>query len=54
MIKYFQRHRTFDMLNFMAWQMAIGLLPLFPFVAFRGAPAVTWDLPYALGSSTSA
>ncbi|MEO8302514.1 MAG: DMT family transporter [Betaproteobacteria bacterium] len=46
--KWFQRDRTFDPINFTAWLMAIGLLPFFPFVAFRGAPAVTWDFPYAL------
>jgi drug/metabolite transporter (DMT)-like permease len=46
--KWFQRHQTFDPINFTAWLMAIGLLPFFPFVAFRGAPAVAWDLPYVL------
>jgi drug/metabolite transporter (DMT)-like permease len=46
--KWFQRGRTFDPINFTAWLMAIGLLPFFPFVAFRGAPAVTWDTPYTL------
>jgi drug/metabolite transporter (DMT)-like permease len=28
--------------------MTIGLLPFFPIAAFRGAPAVAWDIPYAL------
>jgi len=46
--KWFQRGRTFDPINFTAWLMAIGLLPFFPFVAFRGAPAVAWNIPYAL------
>ena len=27
-MKYFQRARAFDMLNFIAWQMLLGLLPL--------------------------
>ena len=46
--KWFQRGRTFDPINFTAWLMALGLLPFFPFVAFRGAPAVAWDLTYVL------
>jgi drug/metabolite transporter (DMT)-like permease len=46
--KWFQRRRAFDPINFTAWLMAIGLLPFFPFIAFRGAPAVAWDLAYVL------
>jgi drug/metabolite transporter (DMT)-like permease len=46
--KWFQRGRTFDPINFAAWFMAIGLLPFFPFLAFHGAPAVAWDIAYAL------
>jgi drug/metabolite transporter (DMT)-like permease len=46
--KWFQRRRTFDPINFTAWLMAIGLLPFFPFLAFRGAPPVAWDLAYVL------
>jgi drug/metabolite transporter (DMT)-like permease len=46
--KWFQRGRNFDPINFTAWLMAIGLLPLFPVIAFRGAPPVEWDLTYAL------
>ena len=29
-MKYFQRARSFDMLNFIAWQMLLGILPLSP------------------------
>jgi drug/metabolite transporter (DMT)-like permease len=41
--KYFQRDRRIDMLNFMAWQMLFGVLPLtiLPFVG--DYPATRWS-----------
>ena len=38
--KYFQRGRSFDPLNFIAWQMLVGVLPLTLLVQV-GAAAVT-------------
>ncbi|NDP43888.1 MAG: DMT family transporter [Aromatoleum sp.] len=45
--KYFQGERGLDMLNLIAWQMLIGVLPLclLPFVLTL--PAVEWTLSYA-------
>ncbi len=46
--KYFQRGRSLDPLNFIAWQMAVGVLPLtlLPFVlAF---PETRWSATYVL------
>jgi drug/metabolite transporter (DMT)-like permease len=47
-IKYFERNRKFDMLNFMAWQMVLGLLPLLsiPFVVAVGP--TDWGVAYVL------
>lgn len=46
--KYFQRERTFDPLNYLAWQMAAGVVPLtvLPFVLGLGPSQ--WSLTYAL------
>jgi drug/metabolite transporter (DMT)-like permease len=46
--KYFQRSRAFDPLNFIAWQMLVGVLPLtlLPFVL--DLPATRWSVVYAL------
>jgi drug/metabolite transporter (DMT)-like permease len=46
--KWFQRDRRFDPLNYIAWMMAVGLLPFLAIAAVRTAPAVAWDLEYAL------
>lgn len=46
--KFFQRHRTFDPLNFLAWQIAAGVLPL-TFLPFAlDLPASQWSVSYAL------
>jgi len=47
-MKYFQRARGFDMLNFIAWQMLIGILPLclLPFVL--PLPGTQWSVTYGL------
>jgi drug/metabolite transporter (DMT)-like permease len=47
-MKYFQRDRKLDMLNFMAWQMLVGAIPFFvvPFVV--DFPATQWSLGQAL------
>jgi len=47
-MKYFQRARGFDMLNFIAWQMLIGILPLclLPFV--MPLPGTQWGVTYGL------
>lgn len=46
--KHYQRDRDLDVLNFLAWQMLLGVLPLtlLP-VAFDYAPT-QWGAPYAL------
>ncbi|MFO1317273.1 MAG: DMT family transporter [Burkholderiales bacterium] len=46
--KYFQRGTSFDPLNFMAWQMAVGVLPLTLLPAFVDFPATRWSAMYAL------
>jgi drug/metabolite transporter (DMT)-like permease len=47
-IKYYQRTRQLDMLNLMAWQMALGVLPLLPLALLRTARATAWSPEYAL------
>ena len=46
--KYFQRDRPFDALNFVAWQMLAGVIPitLLPFAL--GVPAPAWSPVYAM------
>lgn len=46
--KYFQRGRALDPLNFVAWQMLAGVLPItfLPFVL--DSPAPQWSVAYAL------
>jgi drug/metabolite transporter (DMT)-like permease len=46
--KYFQRDHRFDALNFIAWQMLVGVLPLtvLPFVF--DLPVTQWSLTYGL------
>ena len=46
--KFFQRHRTFDPLNFLAWQIAAGVLPLTILPFALGLPASQWSVGYAL------
>jgi len=46
-IKYFQREKRFDMLNFMAWQMVLGLLPLLFVPLAYPVAATDWGVEYA-------
>lgn len=41
--KYFQRRRGFDPLNFIAWQMIAGVLPLTLLAALLPLPPVMWS-----------
>ena len=45
-IKFFQRKRRFDMLNFMAWQMVLGLLPLLAVPFVYPVEATDWGIAY--------
>ena len=47
-IKYFQRGKGFDMLNLMAWQMVVGLLPILLVSLLLPLPATDWSAAYAL------
>lgn len=46
--KYFQRERTFDPLNFLAWQMVAGVIPLTVLPFAFGLPGSQWSATYAL------
>ncbi len=46
--KYFQRGRTFDPLNYLAWQMAAGVLPLTALPFVFGLEPSQWSATYAL------
>jgi len=46
--KYFQRDRTFDPLNYLAWQMAAGVLPLTVLPFALGLEPSQWSVAYAL------
>lgn len=46
--KYFQRNRSFDPLNYLAWQMAAGILPLTVLPFALGAGPSQWSFAYAL------
>ena len=46
--KYFQRGHRFDALNFIAWQMFVGVLPLTLLPVFLDLPATQWSVTYAL------
>jgi drug/metabolite transporter (DMT)-like permease len=43
-VKYFQRDADFDMLTFITWQMALGVLPLTLVPWLAGMPATEWTL----------
>jgi drug/metabolite transporter (DMT)-like permease len=45
-IKYFQRQKSFDMLNFLAWQMLVGILPICLLPLFMSLPATNWNAEY--------
>jgi drug/metabolite transporter (DMT)-like permease len=47
-MKYFQRDDGFDMLSFITWQMAVGVVPLTLLPWFLGAPAADWSVAYVL------
>jgi drug/metabolite transporter (DMT)-like permease len=44
--KYFQREKHLDMLNFITWQMIVGVLPFFLLPLIRDTPAVDWSPVY--------
>ena len=46
--KYFQRGRSFDPLNFIAWQMLAGVLPLTLLPWLFDFPATQWSATYVL------
>ena len=46
-MKFFQRARAFDMLNFIAWQMLLGLLPLSLIPILLPLPDTNWSVTYA-------
>jgi drug/metabolite transporter (DMT)-like permease len=46
--KYFQRDRGFDMLNFIAWQMLLGVLPLSLLPLVMDVPATRWSVTQVL------
>jgi len=46
--KYFQRGRALDPLNFVAWQMLAGVIPITALPFLLGTPAPQWSATYAL------
>lgn len=44
--KYYQRRYRLDMLNFLAWQMLVGVLPLTPLPWLFGLAPARWDAAY--------
>ena len=42
--KYFQRDRDFDMLSFITWQMALGVVPLIVLPGIFGVPDTQWSV----------
>jgi len=46
--KYFQRNHRFDALNFISWQMLIGVLPLSALPLLLDLPATQWSTTYLL------
>jgi drug/metabolite transporter (DMT)-like permease len=47
-MKYFQRARGFDMLNFIAWQMLVGIVPLCLVPLAMPLPDTQWSATYFL------
>ena len=45
-MKFFQRSRNFDLLNFIAWQMLLGVLPLTLLPLVMPLPETRWTVPY--------
>jgi drug/metabolite transporter (DMT)-like permease len=46
-MKYYQRDPDFDMLSFITWQMALGVLPLTLLPWMFDVPATQWSLAQA-------
>jgi len=46
--KYFQRGRALDPLNFVAWQMLAGVIPITALPFLLGTPSPQWSATYAL------
>jgi drug/metabolite transporter (DMT)-like permease len=46
-MKYFQRDDAFDMLSFITWQMALGVLPLTVLPGLFDVPATEWSVVQA-------
>jgi drug/metabolite transporter (DMT)-like permease len=46
--KFFQRGHRFDALNFISWQMLVGVLPLTLLPLLLDLPATQWSVSYAL------
>ena len=46
--KYYQKRQRLDMLNFMAWQMAVGVLPLTLLPLFIDCAPTQWSVTQAL------
>ena len=46
--KYFQRGRKFDALNFISWQMLVGVLPLTMLPFLFSFPPTQWSATYVL------
>ena len=46
--KYFERYRQLDMVNFIAWQMLIGILPIMVIPLIHPLPPAAWSATYAL------
>ena len=44
--KYFQRGRPLDPLNFLAWQMLVGVIPLTVLPLVVNVPAANWTVTY--------
>jgi drug/metabolite transporter (DMT)-like permease len=45
-MKFFQRTRNFDLLNVIAWQMLLGVLPLSLLPLVLPLPETRWTVPY--------
>jgi drug/metabolite transporter (DMT)-like permease len=46
-MKHYQRRHGLDLLNFLAWQMLVGVLPLTLVPLFVALPGAAWDATYA-------
>jgi drug/metabolite transporter (DMT)-like permease len=46
--KHYQRKHGLDLLNFLAWQMVVGVLPLTLLPPLMGLPGARWDATYVV------